>query len=45
MADYRIGILLGDDIGLEIVPVTVDVLKAAVSKYPKINIDWVPLPI
>ena len=45
MADYRIGILLGDDIGLEIVPVTVDVMKAAAGKYPNIHIDWVPLPI
>ncbi|MBR1757546.1 MAG: isocitrate/isopropylmalate dehydrogenase family protein [Lachnospiraceae bacterium] len=45
MAEYRLGILLGDDIGLEIVPVAVDVLKAAVAKYPEINIDWVPLPI
>ncbi len=45
MANYRIGILLGDDIGLEIVPVTVDVLKAAVAQYPDINIEWVPLPI
>lgn len=45
MADYRIGILLGDDIGHEIVPVTVDVLKAAVEKYPNIRIEWVPLPI
>jgi hypothetical protein len=29
MAKYRIGILNGDDIGLEIVPVAVDVVKAA----------------
>ncbi len=45
MAHYRIGVLLGDDIGLEIVPVTVDVLKAAVKKYPSVDIEWVPLPI
>ncbi len=45
MADYRLGILLGDDIGLEIVPIAVDVVKAAVKNYPQINIDWVPLPI
>lgn len=45
MADYRIGILLGDDIGPEIVPVTVEVLKAAVSNYPEIQIEWVPLPV
>lgn len=45
MADYRIGILLGDDIGHEIVPVAVDVLKTAVNRYPAIRIEWVPLPI
>ena len=45
MADYRIGILLGDDIGHEIVPVTVDVLKASVANYPDVRIEWVPLPI
>ena len=45
MSNYRLGILLGDDIGLEIVPVAVDVLKAAVANYPEIQIDWVPLPI
>lgn len=45
MAHYKLGILLGDDIGLEIVPVTVDVMKAAVKKYPGIDIEWVPLPI
>lgn len=45
MADYRIGILLGDDIGLEIVPATVNVLKAAIANYPDIHVDWVPLPI
>ena len=45
MADYKIGILNGDDIGLEIVPVAVDVLKAAISKYPEIKVDWRPLPV
>lgn len=45
MATYQIGVLNGDDIGLEIVPVTVDVLKAAVEKYPDVKIEWVPLPI
>lgn len=45
MASYRIGILNGDDIGLEIVPVAVDVLRAAVERYPDIHIDWVPLPV
>ena len=45
MADYKIGILNGDDIGHEIVPVTVDVLKAAAGNYPEIRIQWVPLPV
>lgn len=42
---YRIGILNGDDIGLEIVPVTVDVIKAAVKRYPDVSIEWEELPI
>jgi 3-isopropylmalate dehydrogenase len=45
MATYRIGVLKGDDIGLEIVPVAVDVLKKAVGKYPDIDIEWVDLPV
>ena len=45
MSQYRIGILNGDDIGLEVVPVAVAVLKAAVIKYPEVNIEWVELPI
>ena len=45
MAEYKIGILNGDDIGLEIVPVAVEVLKTAVKRYPEIQIEWVPLPI
>lgn len=45
MSQYRIGILNGDDIGLEVVPVAVEVLKAAVKKYPEVNIEWIELPI
>ncbi len=45
MALYRLGILKGDDIGLEIVPVAVEVLKTAVEKYADVNIEWVELPI
>ncbi len=45
MAKYRIGILPGDDIGLEIVPVAVSVLQAAVSKFADVVIDWVDLPV
>ena len=45
MSKYKLGILLGDDIGLEIVPVAVKVVKAAVKKHSNIDIEWVPLPI
>lgn len=45
MSEYRIGVLNGDDIGLEIIPVAVSVLKTAVAKFPEVNIDWVELPI
>ncbi len=45
MGNYRIGILKGDDIGLEVVPVAVQVIKAAVKRYPSIIIDWSDLPI
>lgn len=45
MSHYRIGILKGDDIGLEIVPVAVTVLQTAVKKFPEVEIDWVELPI
>ncbi|HSK68685.1 MAG TPA: isocitrate/isopropylmalate dehydrogenase family protein [Candidatus Limnocylindria bacterium] len=45
MATYKIGILNGDDIGLEIVPVAVDVLKAAVENAPGVDVEWVPLPV
>jgi 3-isopropylmalate dehydrogenase len=40
----KIGILLGDDIGLEVVPECVKVMKAAVSRTG-LTIDWRPLPI
>jgi len=45
MTTYRIGILKGDDIGLEIVPVAVEVLQTAVKKHPEVRIDWVDLPV
>ena len=45
MAEYKIGILNGDDNGLEHVPVAVEVLKPAVKRYPESQIEWVPLPI
>lgn len=40
----KIGILLGDDIGLEVVPVCVNVMQAAAEKTG-LNIQWMPLPI
>jgi len=40
----KIGILEGDDIGHEIVPASVEVLRAAAAKF-KVDIDWRPLPI
>ena len=45
VSQYRIGILKGDDIGLEIVPVAVQVIQTAVKKYPEVQIDWAELPI
>jgi 3-isopropylmalate dehydrogenase len=40
----RIGILEGDDIGLEVVPAAVQVMRAA-AKRCNVDIDWEALPI
>ena len=40
----KMGILNGDDIGLEVVPEAVKVLKEAISKVG-LAVDWHPLPI
>ena len=40
----KIGILLGDDIGLEVVPESVKVMKAAAAKTGR-TIEWHELPI
>jgi len=40
----KIGILEGDDIGLEVVPETIKVMCAAAAKA-KLAIDWHPVPI
>lgn len=40
----KIGILLGDDIGLEVVPEAVKVMKAAAAKHG-LQIEWQELPI
>lgn len=45
MGKYRLGILDGDDIGLEVVPVAVQVMQAALRRHPAINVEWVKLPI
>lgn len=41
---YKLGILEGDDIGLEVVPECVKVMKAAATKAG-VQIEWLPLPI
>jgi 3-isopropylmalate dehydrogenase len=40
----KIGVLLGDDIGLEVVPECVKVMKSAAAASG-LAVDWVPLPI
>src|SRR3954465_5129058 len=40
----KIGILEGDDIGLEVVPETIKVMRAAAQKAG-LDIDWHPMPI
>ena len=42
---YKIGVLKGDDIGLEVVPAAVQVIKEALSLFPEIEVDWIDLPI
>lgn len=44
MADFTIGILNGDDIGHEIVPAAVEVVRAAADRCG-LTIDWRPMPI
>ncbi|MGH7825655.1 MAG: isocitrate/isopropylmalate family dehydrogenase, partial [Candidatus Binatia bacterium] len=45
MGNYRIGVLLGDDIGPEIVPQTVAILTAAVEVSPGLKLEFVDVPI
>ena len=45
MAQHRLGILLGDGIGPEIVPATIRVIDAAVERADGVRIDWTALPI
>lgn len=44
MSALRIGVLDGDDIGHEIVPVAVDVMRAAAERTG-LRIEWTPIPI
>ena len=45
MGTYRIGVLLGDDIGLEIVPQAVAVLTAAAEVTPGLELKFIDIPI
>ncbi len=45
MGSYRIGVLLGDDIGPEIVPQAVGVLAAAAEMAPDLKLEFVDMPI
>lgn len=44
MTTFQLGILLGDDIGLEVVPECVKVMKAAAAKAG-VSIEWHDIPI
>ncbi|MEE8279758.1 MAG: isocitrate/isopropylmalate family dehydrogenase, partial [Alphaproteobacteria bacterium] len=41
---YRLGVLLGDGIGAEVVPEAVRVAKAAV-KAAGVDVEWIDMPI
>jgi 3-isopropylmalate dehydrogenase len=41
---FAIGVMQGDDIGLEVVPYCVKVVKAAVARTG-LDVDWQDLPI
>ena len=45
MAVYKLGMLKGDDIGLEVVPEAVKVLNAAAGRYSGVTLDWCELPV
>ena len=44
MRVLKIGILLGDDIGLEVVPEAIKVMQAAAANTG-LEVDWLPLPL
>ncbi|MGH2735409.1 MAG: isocitrate/isopropylmalate dehydrogenase family protein [Actinomycetota bacterium] len=41
----NIGVMLGDDIGLEIVPEAVAVMEAALAPEPDVDMAWHPFPV
>lgn len=43
--NYKLGILKGDDIGLEVVPAAVQVMRESLAKFPEVQVEWVDLPI
>ncbi len=45
LLQYKIGVMNGDDIGHEVVPLAVEIMKASTTKYNNVAIDWVELPI
>jgi 3-isopropylmalate dehydrogenase len=45
MAEYKIGVLLGDGIGPEIVRATTEVLTAASKLVDNVKLDWLELPM
>lgn len=45
MGNYKIGVLLGDDIGLEIVPQAVASLAAAADCTPGLELEFLDMPI
>jgi len=45
MGSYRIGVLLGDDIGPEIVPQAVAILVAATEMAPGLRLEFVHFPV
>ena len=41
---YRIGVMEGDDIGLEIVPRTVTIMEAAIAREPGLDVAFQRFP-
>ena len=45
MTTYQLGILKGDDIGLEVVPAAIQVLQTALTAFPDVQVEWMDLPV